>query len=190
MASPFWCCCERAVRDQGRRAQGRLCPAQGRPCRGCGSSCRIPPASTVPAALADALSGLGAAPHWYVALSGGVDSAVAAMLLRNQGYAVRGLFMKNWEEDDRADYCAAAADLADARAVAERLAPQGIFAQWMQAYEVDAITVQTVYATLRSVFPVVAPMRRPPRRTSVTALPPWVSSRRSGPSRKWPTGST
>jgi tRNA-specific 2-thiouridylase len=56
-----------------------------------------------------------------VGLSGGVDSAVAAMLLRNQGYAVRGLFMKNWEEDDRTDYCAAAADLADARAVAERL---------------------------------------------------------------------
>lgn len=41
------------------------------------------------------------------------------------------------------------------RAVAERLAPGGIFAQWMQAYEVDALTVQTVYATLMSVFPVV-----------------------------------
>lgn len=56
-----------------------------------------------------------------VGLSGGVDSAVAAYRLLEQGYAVEALFMKNWEEDDRAGYCAAAADLADARRVAERL---------------------------------------------------------------------
>jgi tRNA-specific 2-thiouridylase len=56
-----------------------------------------------------------------VGLSGGVDSAVAAHRLLEQGYAVEALFMKNWEEDDRAGYCAAARDLADARMVAERL---------------------------------------------------------------------
>jgi tRNA-specific 2-thiouridylase len=56
-----------------------------------------------------------------VALSGGVDSSVAALLLLEAGYDVRALFMKNWEEDDDAGYCAAAADLADAQAVAERL---------------------------------------------------------------------
>ncbi len=56
-----------------------------------------------------------------VGLSGGVDSSVAALLLQQQGYAVEGLFMKNWEEDDDEDYCSAAVDLADARAVAERL---------------------------------------------------------------------
>lgn len=56
-----------------------------------------------------------------VGLSGGVDSAVAALLLLEQGWEVRGLFMKNWEEDDDADYCAAAEDLKDATAVAERL---------------------------------------------------------------------
>lgn len=56
-----------------------------------------------------------------VGLSGGVDSAVAAQRLIAQGYAVEALFMKNWEEDDDPGYCAAAADLADARAVAERL---------------------------------------------------------------------
>lgn len=56
-----------------------------------------------------------------VGLSGGVDSSVAALLLLEQGYRVEGLFMKNWEEDDTADYCAAAQDLEDAGAVAERL---------------------------------------------------------------------
>jgi len=56
-----------------------------------------------------------------VGLSGGVDSSVAAALLVEQGFEVEALFMKNWEEDDDGDYCSAAADLADARAVAERL---------------------------------------------------------------------
>ncbi len=56
-----------------------------------------------------------------VGLSGGVDSSVAALLLQQQGYRVEALFMKNWEEDDDAEYCAAATDLADARAVCERL---------------------------------------------------------------------
>ncbi len=56
-----------------------------------------------------------------VGLSGGVDSAVAAYRLLEQGYEVEALFMKNWEEDDREGYCAAAKDLADARTVAERL---------------------------------------------------------------------
>ena len=56
-----------------------------------------------------------------VGLSGGVDSSVAALLLQRRGHRVTGLFMKNWEEDDAADYCAAAADLADATAVARHL---------------------------------------------------------------------
>lgn len=54
-----------------------------------------------------------------VALSGGVDSAVAAWLLVEQGYAVECLHMSNWEDDD--GYCDAATDLQDARAVCDRL---------------------------------------------------------------------
>ena len=56
-----------------------------------------------------------------VGLSGGVDSAVAALRLQAQGWDVRGLFMKNWEEDDDADFCSASEDLKDARAVTDRL---------------------------------------------------------------------
>ena len=56
-----------------------------------------------------------------IGLSGGVDSAVSAYLLQQQGYQVEALFMKNWEEDDTEEYCSAAIDLADARQVCEQL---------------------------------------------------------------------
>ena len=56
-----------------------------------------------------------------VGMSGGVDSSVSAFILQQQGYQVEGLFMKNWEEDDDTDYCTAAADLADAQAVCDKL---------------------------------------------------------------------
>lgn len=56
-----------------------------------------------------------------IGMSGGVDSSVAAMLLIEQGYDVEALFMKNWEEDDDEDYCAAQVDLADAKSVCEKL---------------------------------------------------------------------
>lgn len=61
------------------------------------------------------------APKVIVGLSGGVDSSVAAYLLLQQGYAVEGLFMKNWDEDDGTEYCTALTDLEDARRVAEQL---------------------------------------------------------------------
>ncbi|MBO9490518.1 tRNA 2-thiouridine(34) synthase MnmA [Endozoicomonas sp. G2_1] len=56
-----------------------------------------------------------------VGMSGGVDSSVSAYLLQQQGYQVEGLFMKNWEEDDTDEYCAAAEDLKDAQAVCDKL---------------------------------------------------------------------
>lgn len=56
-----------------------------------------------------------------VGMSGGVDSSVSAYVLQQQGYQVEGVFMKNWEEDDNDEYCAAAEDLKDAQAVADKL---------------------------------------------------------------------
>ncbi len=56
-----------------------------------------------------------------VGMSGGVDSSVSAYLLKKQGYHVEGLFMKNWEEDDTDEYCAAAEDLNDAQAICDKL---------------------------------------------------------------------
>ena len=50
-----------------------------------------------------------------IGMSGGVDSAVAALLLRDAGYSVQALFMSNWEDDD--GYCTTAADFQDARRV-------------------------------------------------------------------------
>ncbi len=66
-------------------------------------------------------SASGSRPRVMMALSGGVDSAVGLLLLKEQGYAVEALFMKNWEEDDADGYCAAAEDLADAERVCARL---------------------------------------------------------------------
>lgn len=56
-----------------------------------------------------------------VGLSGGVDSSVTALLLKQQGYQVEGLFMKNWEGDDTEDYCPAAEDLQDVFSICEQL---------------------------------------------------------------------
>ena len=56
-----------------------------------------------------------------VGMSGGVDSSVAALLLKEQGYDVSGLFMKNWDEDDGTEYCTARQDLEDASRVCDCL---------------------------------------------------------------------
>ncbi len=82
-----------------------------------------------------------------VGLSGGVDSAVAAHLLIEQGHEVGAVFMKNWDEDDATNHCPAAADLDDARSIAARLGIdlqtvsfsaeywQRVFTQFLREYE-------------------------------------------------------
>src|ERR1700693_3141297 len=54
-----------------------------------------------------------------VGLSGGVDSSVAAWLLKKAGHEVVGIFMKNWEDDDSDEYCSSRQDLVDAASVAD-----------------------------------------------------------------------
>src|SRR3989338_1480500 len=54
-----------------------------------------------------------------VGMSCGVDSSVAALLLKRAGFQVAGLFMKNWEDDDDGEYCSTRQDLIDCASVAE-----------------------------------------------------------------------
>ena len=56
-----------------------------------------------------------------VGMSGGVDSSVTALLLKQQGFDVVSLFMKNWEDDDNSEYCSSRQDLLDAVSVADTI---------------------------------------------------------------------
>jgi tRNA-specific 2-thiouridylase len=82
-----------------------------------------------------------------VGLSGGVDSAVSAWLLKQQGHEVLGIFMKNWEDDDDSEYCSSNVDFVDAAAVADVIGIEiehinfaaeykdRVFAQFLQEYQ-------------------------------------------------------
>jgi len=82
-----------------------------------------------------------------VGLSGGVDSAVSALLLKQQGHEVVGIFMKNWEDDDDSEYCSSNIDFVDAAAVADVIGIEiehvnfaadykdRVFAEFLREYE-------------------------------------------------------
>jgi tRNA-specific 2-thiouridylase len=82
-----------------------------------------------------------------VGLSGGVDSAVSAWLLKQQGHEVVGIFMKNWEDDDDSEYCSSNIDFVDAAAVADVIGIEiehvnfaadykdRVFAEFLREYE-------------------------------------------------------
>ncbi len=82
-----------------------------------------------------------------VGLSGGVDSAVTAHLLKAQGHEVIGIFMKNWEDDDDSEYCSSNVDFVDAAAVADVLGieiehvnfaseyKERVFAEFLREYQ-------------------------------------------------------
>jgi tRNA-uridine 2-sulfurtransferase len=82
-----------------------------------------------------------------VGLSGGVDSAVSAWLLKQQGHEVVGIFMKNWEDDDDSEFCSSNVDFVDAAAVADVIGIEiehvnfaadykdRVFAEFLREYE-------------------------------------------------------
>ncbi|WP_153109314.1 tRNA 2-thiouridine(34) synthase MnmA [Propionivibrio limicola] len=82
-----------------------------------------------------------------VGLSGGVDSSVAALLLKQQGWNVVGLFMKNWEDDDTEEYCSSRQDLIDVMSVADKIGidvevvnfakeyKERVFAEFLKEYQ-------------------------------------------------------
>jgi len=82
-----------------------------------------------------------------VGLSGGVDSSVAALLLKRQGWKVVGLFMKNWEDDDNEEYCSSRQDLIDVMSVADTIGidvevvnfakeyKERVFAEFLKEYQ-------------------------------------------------------
>src|SRR6188508_38742 len=69
-----------------------------------------------------------------VGMSGGVDSSVTAALLREAGYRVIGLFMKNWEEKDENGVCTSERDAADAAAVCRTLDVPFYAVEFVQEY--------------------------------------------------------
>ena len=90
---------------------------------------------------------MGSRERVVVGLSGGVDSAVSAWLLKQQGHEVLGIFMKNWEDDDQGGYCASNEDFVDAAAVADVIGIEiehvnfaaeykdRVFAEFLREYE-------------------------------------------------------
>ena len=114
--------------------------------RATGASCGFEPPRRGLATAPGTISGMKPA-RVVVGLSGGVDSAVTAWLLKQQGHEVVGIFMKNWEDDDDSEYCSSNIDFVDAAAVADVIGIEiehvnfaadykdRVFAEFLREYE-------------------------------------------------------
>ena len=124
-----------------------------------------------------------------VGMSGGVDSSVTAWLLKQQGYEVVGLFMKNWEDDDDSEYCSTRQDLLDAASVADLVGVEfeyvnfaaeykdRVFAEFLREYSAgrtpnpDVLLVREGKARgRRAAGSAVDAWRRPARTGAITTL--------------------
>lgn len=77
----------------------------------------------------------------FLGMSGGVDSSLSAVLLRDQGYTVTGVYMKNWSQDLPGSKCPWAEDLADAKRVATRLGIDFRVYDFEEAYREKVVEV-------------------------------------------------
>ena len=87
-----------------------------------------------------------------VGMSGGVDSSVAALLLKQQGYDVIGVFMKNWEEQDEDGVCTATADYEDVQRVCEKLDIPYYTVNFSKQYKINILKYLLVQIKLKSIY--------------------------------------
>ena len=97
-----------------------------------------------------------------VGMSGGVDSSVTALLLKQQGYDVIGIFMKNWDDTDENGVCTATEDYKDVAAVADQIGIpyysvnfekeywDRVFEYFLAEYRAGTIGFQYIYAYLKA----------------------------------------
>ena len=78
-------------------------------------------------------------------LSGGVDSSVAAFLLKQEGYEVTAGFMRNWEDDDGSPYCSVKEDFMDAAQVADKLSINLVQVNFAQKYKEKFLIKEDLY---------------------------------------------
>ena len=115
-----------------------------------------------------------------VGLSGGVDSAVAALLLKQQGWQVVGLFMKNWEDDDSEEYCSSRQDLIDVMSIADKIGIDVDVVNFAKEYRERVFSIfLKEYQAGRTPNPMCCAI---PRSSSkLSSITPWPWGRRKSP---------